>query len=57
MAAINERIETIAVVDKDHPLGYRIINKDQFDPKVHKEYKGKFYNSEDEVKKPDQKKG
>ena len=33
-------IETIKVVT-DHERGYKIINKDDFDPKVDKEFKAK----------------
>ena len=33
-------METIKVV-YDHPRGYKIINKDDFDPKVDKEFKAK----------------
>jgi len=33
-------IETIKIVI-DHERGYKIINKDDFDPKVDKEYKPK----------------
>jgi len=49
MAEINERIETVAVADPEHPLGYRIINKNEFDKSKHKEYKGKLFNSVEEA--------
>ena len=45
-------IETIKVVCK-HERGYKIINKDDFDPKVDKEFKVKATRKPRQTKKDD----
>jgi len=47
---LQDKVETVAVVDQDSPFGYRLINRSDFDPKAHKEHKGKLYASLDEAK-------